>query len=671
MEEYTRQSWKGADPHASHDMLKSNDKTKRLWNNFIKTGTIPPDSLRPLVAESWIRCRNMGLDPVAPFPEIELTGDALRKVMAEIKPVLDVAGPFMNALYGTVGSQDLIVRLTDAYGWVMECFGDPSVLLSNTTLNPYQGTNVLEENVGTNAIALAMLSGQPQQIFGAEHYHQAFHNWATSAAPIRGDKGQVLGVLSISGPSEKVHTHTLGMVMAGALAIEHKLKLNILNQELRRRNDHLNALMESISEGILCVDLKGIIQDINGPGRSLLGYERKNLIGQHLDPLLEEPLMPRISIQSHQLEDQEYHIRSRGNQKTFILNATPVQSGEQKIHEYLLTFKESRKLYSQANRIIGARAIYTFDDILGSSLPMQEACQRARLVADSEVTILLSGESGTGKELFAQSIHNASSRRNNPFVFINCGAIPRDLVASELFGYVEGAFTGARKGGQPGKFELADGGTLFLDEIGDMPLDAQATLLRVLETQQVVRVGGYEVLPVDVRVIAATHKELPLEVTRGTFRADLYYRLNVMPIRTPSLKERKEDIRLLIDFFYRQFTRNTDPRLPIEESFYHVMTEYSWPGNVRELQNIMQMVTNLAQAGQKLTSLQLPAELKGRNGIPKAFESRQVRPAAMVEKEMLEQALLATDGNLVKAAALLEIGRSTLYRKIEKYGILV
>lgn len=650
-------------------MLKANDKIKRHWTQFIETGVIPPKALRPLVAQSWMRCRDSGLDPISPFPELELTGTALKNALAEIKPVLDVAGPFMNALYATVGSQDLIVRLTDTHGWVIECFGDPSVLMSNTQLNPYQGMTVLEEQIGTNAIDLAMRSGLPQQIFGAEHYHQAFHQWATSAAPIHGNGGQVIGVLSISGPSVKVHPHTLGMVMAGALAIEHKLKLNILNQELSRRNEHLNALMESISEGIICVDLQGVIQDINGPGRGLMGYERKNLIGQALDPLLEEPLMPRIGTQSPLMEDQEFHIRSRGNQKNFILNATPVQSREREVHEYLLTFKESRKLYSQASRIIGARAIYTFEDILGASPAIQEACQRARLVADSDVTVLLSGESGTGKELFAQSIHNASSRREQPFVFINCGAIPRDLVASELFGYVEGAFTGARKGGQPGKFELADGGTLFLDEIGDMPLDTQATLLRVLETRQVVRVGGYEVLPVDVRVIAASHKVLTEEVAKGGFRADLYYRLNVMPIHTPALRERKEDIRALIDFFYRQFTRSAEGKLPIEDDFYHVMTEYDWPGNVRELQNIMQMVTNLTQGNQRLTSQYLPGEIKSRSVDASLPVSNTVSSAAAVEKHMLEEALRATGGNLVKTAALLEIGRSTLYRKIKKYGI--
>ncbi len=650
------------------NQIQRNSTVFQHWERFIRSDGPAPKEVRPVIADSWLRCRNASLDPSGPMPVETLSGEELRAAMAEVKPIMTIAGPFLNAMYATIGGQDLIIHLTDSRGWVMECFGDTAVL-SGTPQTPYHVTSLAEAQVGTNAVVLALLTGKPQQVFGAEHYHRAFHHWATSAAPIRNPDGQVAAALSVSGPLKKVHSHTLGMIMASALAIEHKLKLNALNRELLRRNDHLNALMESISEGMVCVDPQGLIRDINGPGTTLLGCERKNLTGQLFDTLLEEPLMPRLHALGSSSDEQEFHIRSRANQKNFLLSAVSVKDGGHTTQEYLLTFAESTKIYRQANRITGARAIYTFDDILGNAPVLVEAKHRAHMIADSDVTVLLSGESGTGKELFAQSIHNTSRRRDRPFVFINCGAIPRDLVASELFGYVEGAFTGARKGGQPGKFELADGGTLFLDEIADMPLDAQSTLLRVLESRQVVRVGGHEVIPVDVRVIAASHKELPQEVTRGTFRADLYYRLNVMPIRTPALRERREDIRLLTDNFYRQFTRFTGSRPPIGEDFYYRMEHYPWPGNVRELQNIMQMVTNLTQSGQPLTGQLLPVELKGTGPATLIPGMTPIRPAAVVEKEMLEQALKATGGQLAKTASLLEIGRSTLYRKIVKYGI--
>jgi len=294
----------------------------------------------------------------------------------------------------------------------------------------------------------------------------------------------------------------------------------------------------------------------------------------------------------------------------------------------------------------------------------------AGLVADTDATILLHGESGTGKELFAQAIHNASKRRNQSFVFLNCGAIPRDLVASELFGYIEGAFTGAKRGGHPGKFELADGGTIFLDEIGDMPLDAQANLLRVLETKEIMRVGGHDVIPVDIRVIAATHKDLQAEVERGNFRQDLYFRLKVLPIHTPSLRERRTDIRNFIDYFMASFLRKEGKSIKgVDESFYIAMERYNWPGNVRELQNVMQLVTNMAKQGTFITNKNLPPYMIHSESEGVEFKEDKVLPLAVVERNLIIAAIRKTKGNLVQTAKLLEIGRSTLYRRIEKYGI--
>ncbi|MGB3368124.1 MAG: sigma 54-interacting transcriptional regulator, partial [Acidaminobacteraceae bacterium] len=230
-------------------------------------------------------------------------------------------------------------------------------------------------------------------------------------------------------------------------------------------------------------------------------------------------------------------------------------------------------------------------------------------------------------------------------------------------------------GGNPGKFELAEGGTLFLDEIGDMPLDTQSNLLRVLETKEVVRVGGNEVIPIDVRVIAASHKNLSEEVEKGNFRSDLFYRLNVMPIHTPSLRERRNDIKSLVDFFYIQFKKSESKKVNIDESFYTLMKQYDWPGNVRELQNVMQMLTNIIAEDEKLSCEHIPSYMKNKVSSNKAKEKIEtdvedfVRPLYIVEKEAILSALKASNGNLAQAAKMLEIGRSTLYRKIEKYKI--
>ena len=245
---------------------------------------------------------------------------------------------------------------------------------------------------------------------------------------------------------------------------------------------------------------------------------------------------------------------------------------------------------------------------------VQSNLQQLQLKTDA--TILLQGESGTGKEMFAQAIHNASRRKDRPFVFLNCGAIPRDLVSSELFGYVEGAFTGAKRGGHPGKFELADGGTIFLDEIGDMPLDAQISLLRVLEDHKVVRVGGNDVIPINVRVIAASNKDLKKEVELEKFRSDLFYRINVMPIYISSLRERKEDIKIFIDYFSEKFSESNENHIKkISASFYEGMINYDWPGNVRELQNVMQLVLNVAENNSVLTGKNLPSYVKEKENV--------------------------------------------------------
>lgn len=652
----------------SKKMLQGNSQYIKEWENFIKTGEVDASVMRREIIDSWHRSKKYGVDPLSTKIKIELTGHKLEQTKNVFKPILDIALPFMEMIYDAVGEIGMVVSFTDADGFIMASLGDENVF---SELQLHTGKNISEEQVGTNAIGIALKKGVALQVLGAEHYRKAYHKKTTSAAPIKDEFGNVLGVLSMSGECSMVHPHTLGMVLASSLAIEHELKLNQRNGELRRANEHLDAIMQTISEGIMTITYEGIITDINYFTKKLFRKTYDEMVGEHIDDIVKKPVLEMIKKETSSNEEKELQFFSNGRKRTVLISFKPIYSQDKSIKEYLITIRETKKVYSQVNKLFGSKAIYTFDDILGDSKEINDSIRLAKLVAMTDATILLHGESGTGKEMFAQGIHNESQRKNNSFVFINCGAIPRDLVASELFGYVEGAFTSARKGGNPGKFELADGGTLFLDEIGDMPLDTQANLLRVLETKQVVRVGGNEVIPVDVRVIAATHKDLAEEVKKGNFRDDLFYRLNVMPIKTPSLRERKEDIKTLVDFFYAQFTKRTDQKSAIDESFYAVMKQYSWPGNVRELQNVMQMVTNIVGENENLSSKHLPDSIKEtvHENIVKEVDSYVV-PLHILEKEAIINALKVSDNNLAQAAKMLEIGRSTLYRKLEKYMIL-
>lgn len=321
-------------------------------------------------------------------------------------------------------------------------------------------------------------------------------------------------------------------------------------------------------------------------------------------------------------------------------------------------------------------AFFTFENIIGESGEVKSIISNCKLISDSPSTVLIEGESGTGKEVLAQAIHNYSIRRDNRFIAINCGAIPKNIIESELFGYEEGAFTGGKKGGNLGKIELAHKGTLFLDEIGDMPYDMQIKLLRVLQEGRITRVGGSNEIPVDMRVIAATNKNLKEEVKKGRFREDLYYRLCVIPIRLPALRERRKDIGSLIDYFLdiKSIKLNKDIR-KLDEKLLNNLLNYSWPGNIRELENTIENIVNL---NGKL-SLDIFNEddedekefcLKERCPKYKSFKLENEFNLAIIEEKTIIRALNFNNQNISKTAKALGISRNTLYLKMKKYKLL-
>jgi transcriptional regulator with PAS, ATPase and Fis domain len=354
------------------------------------------------------------------------------------------------------------------------------------------------------------------------------------------------------------------------------------------------------------------------------------------------------------------------NKEEVNVSAYPVLDNLGIVQEIVLVFKDVKKVRKLANRITGSRAIYTFDKIIGESEVIKNTIEYAKKISDSKSTVLILGESGTGKESFAQSIQNHSRRREESFVAINCGAIPKNLIESELFGYVEGSFTGAKKGGHPGKFEIADGGTIFLDEIGEMPLDLQTRLLRVIEEGIVRRIGGNDEIPINVRIIAATNKDLREEVKNGNFRTDLYYRLNVLPLKLPPLRERKEDIPLLIEYFMKRISKKLNKKeIEIPKEYMEYLLDYSWPGNIRELENLIELIINTEH---------LPMDFFSKNikhNVNATIETKENLSLEEVERIHIEKILNRTEGNISKSSEILGVSRNTLYRKIKEYKINV
>jgi len=448
------------------------------------------------------------------------------------------------------------------------------------------------------------------------------------------------------------------------------LEVRRYNDELQVSNSYLEAVLDSITAGIVSVNLDGAVRTVNAYAAGMFGWDEETMLSMRAGDLIEgwEDVLAVLR-SGQRFMDEDVFVRAAANKLQFNLSAYPVLDSGGSLRDVILVFKDVKKVRKLANRIMGRRAIYTFDKIVGKNAAFVRVIEFAKKMADSRSNILIMGESGTGKELFAQAIHNHSDRREESFIAINCAAIPRTLIESELFGYEEGSFTGARHGGQPGKFEVADGGTVFLDEIGEMPLDMQTRLLRVIEEGTVCRIGSSKESVVNVRVIAATNKELADEVAKGNFRKDLFYRLNVLPMRLPPLRDRRGDIPVLVGFFMDRITRKLNKRpVDIPERRMRDLQDYDWPGNIRELENLVELMVN-AEAmpagppdGSSARARPTDAPRKPSVAVPPSEPESEL--LADAERSHIERVLARYDGNVSLAAKALGIGRNTLYRKL-------
>jgi len=445
------------------------------------------------------------------------------------------------------------------------------------------------------------------------------------------------------------------------------------------RHDLFDTFFESGNFCIVIVDDKGLVSYMNESYCQFLNVEKSKVVGQHVADVIENSRMHIVAQKGEEeIADLQY---IRGSY--MIANRIPLRSeGEvvgalgmvlfrdteewlkmnSHIRDLLLELKAYRSLDQQSG------ASYSLHHIISRSSQLEQLKHKVKKVAPGDVSVLLRGESGTGKELFAHSIHHLSERSTKPFVKVNCAAIPEHLLESELFGYQEGAFTGAKKGGKPGKFQMADGGTLFLDEIGDMPLNAQVKILRVLQEGEVEAVGAVKPQKVDVRIIASTHQPLEELIQSQNFREDLFYRINVVQFRIPPLRERKEDIRLLSKSLLHKVTERIGKRvIDFDEEVYESLKQYHWPGNIRELENVIESAVHLT-ATEMIGLEDLPDHIQPNPYLGQGDTSLK-DIMERTEKQAIERAIKRADGDKTKAANLLNIGKSSLYDKAKKYGL--
>lgn len=425
-----------------------------------------------------------------------------------------------------------------------------------------------------------------------------------------------------------------------------------------------------MNKAVVSIDTRGNIDKYNLKFRDIFNIEDEKLEGGNIFQLLDFIKKPS-TLNFEKYKTGIIYYKKRGRNLKGIYNISEIVV-KNKLKGYVIDFIENKEAIKNYNKINKDYKI-TLDNIIGNSEIMEYTKQKALIAAKSNSTVLITGESGTGKELFARAIHNHSDRTDYPFVAVNCAAIPDNLLESELFGYEEGAFTGAKKGGKPGKFELAHKGTIFLDEIGDMSLHLQGKLLRVLQEREVDKIGGNSNIFIDVRIIAATNKNLEDLVKNGQFREDLYYRLKVIPITLPNLRERKSDIPLLIDYMIKEYANKLNKEvIGIEDDARKTLVDYVWPGNVRELQNIIEYSINMSTSP-LLTLDIIPNNIKSIYYDEKLHKEEEIRNLEDLEKEEISKAInkykhYKKDKELVAKA--LGISRATLYRKLEKYNLI-
>ena len=633
------------------------------WKHFIDTGIILP-GVRPEIAESWIRSRSYHVD-INKAKAKQLPRPALDKLRSQYAAIIDVVMPVMEHMHELVRDTENLISLHTPDGYMLACCGD-EYYNNNNDCAFILGVKWDEQSIGTNGVSLAVRLRSPVQVYGAEHYAKFQQRGTCSAAPIMGENGSILGVINIAGYNNTGSSHTLGLVTLAAFYVEKQLAL-IHSYQL------INDTFSTIGDGLIVLDSDFRITRMNQSITKLFRCSEQDLLTASFPNFISSgshEFVRDIKISTAPLSYPEMNLEVKNHQVSCNVTCTPTIVNNE-FRGALLQIRESKAVNTLINHLVGNTARYSFSSIITQNEAIQIIINSMRNVAPTDCTILLQGESGTGKELFAHAIHNASNRKNKPFIVINCASLPHALIESELFGYEKGAFTGALGQGNPGKFELADGGSIFLDEIGELPLEIQAKLLRVLDTRRFYRIGGKKEKSVDVRVIAATNRNLLDEVNNYNFRADLYYRINVLSFNIPPLRQRAEDVPLLANHFLNELNlkniQNLNAYKTFSQDFLDFLKHYDFPGNVRELQNIILRTFYRSGDDPVISKMYLsPTEQQ-------TYQPDHLKPAINTphSKEYLQitDALRKHNGNTLLAAKELGISRATYYRRMKELSI--
>jgi sigma-54 dependent transcriptional regulator, acetoin dehydrogenase operon transcriptional activator AcoR len=636
------------------------DRSGAARSRYFDHGQLPVGEVPNPVLRSWKRCWEAGQEANRPICFEQVSRGRIREVDEHSRALVAAAHEEVHQLAGTVANAKLIVMLTDASGTVVESAGDFAAISARLKLAARKGVDLSETTLGTNAVGTALVERGPVAVIAREHYFESNAVHTCAAAPLFGPDGGLIGALDVSGDHYGERPNFIDLVVASARAIENRMLYGlrgVLVLAFSPRED----LLATPWEAILAFDPGGGLLGGNAAARGLLGIQG----------------LPR-AVRFEDLFDATFDgalrsVGQRGRMRT--LQSVGGLRVAARLHEGSGARPEPRAAVPRRTdpreSPTKRESTLAFLQVVSHDAGSAQAVERARCAYDRGVPALLVGETGTGKELVARALHYLGPRTDGPFIAVNCASLPESLVEAELFGYAEGAFTGARRGGAQGRLELASGGTLFLDEIGDMPLASQAKLLRVLQERCVIRLGDNRERPIDVALVCATHQDLPLLIAEKTFREDLYYRINGLCVTLPPLRRRTNILQLARHQLEQH--ASDGPVCELSERSAELLLSHLWPGNLRQLSHVIASAVALVGADHLIEPEHFPEDFIAQTpgnassaAPPVPNATSQLVTLDQAEAELIERTLRACHGNVSATARALRVSRSTLYNKLKR-----
>ena len=639
------------------------------------------DNLR--IIRSWTRClREHGLDPATDVPAARVSRSDLEHRQEALSSFLPIARIEITNLLRYVAGTGHAIVLCDAEGVVLNYSGDRMFNSTAKKLGLQMGGLWGEPNQGTNAPGTCLVDGEPVIVRGREHYLAQHTGLHSVSAPILDPQGKVIAALAICGEADTTQEHTLVLARMTAETIENRYLLSLARNELVIRFHNRPDFIKTPGEALLSVNGAGRSIAVNRSAAFQLGYSSpSDMLGKDIGELF-NVTVENIAGRGQRTNAEPHPLYETRHGRRFYALVRPSDTDHLQSSGSGQARTAAIGRSPQQNATFQCLGPITLEDLEFGDETMAENIRCANRILNHDIPILLYGETGTGKELFSKALHNASNRAGKPYVAVNCAAIPETLIESELFGYKGGAFTGARREGNRGKIVQANGGTLFLDEIGDMPLALQGRLLRVLEEREVLPLGSDTPVKVDIRLVSATHRHLPIMISNGEFREDLYYRLEGVPITLPPLRERQDRrqlIRRMVEI------ENNGVPVRIEERAMDRLVRYRWPGNLRQLGNVLRTLLALRE-GDTITYRDLPPDIR-KGHTPAVGTTETVRheaapasgqqpeahppvnPLKGAERDVLLEALESNYWNITRIARRFNVSRNTIYRKMKAHNI--